>query len=135
LKFTFDEARQVLGDVTGLESDFEADKEVYARAQQVLAGEGCVMEMAAVIAGIIKIYSQAIGIYNGISSAVNAMTPLFEQIRKPKHLKITDEASLHYDLEDLAKNIPLLAIIKIAKDAGDVSIDKMVDYLLIIFND
>jgi len=126
---SFDEARKILEAVVGLTQDLRTDEAISDQNRLVLAG-GDVLHIAERIGETTQTYLEAIKIYNALTNAVNALNPSFEHLNKPKYLKITDDHSLCHDLEDLTKNIPLLATIKAAKDAEGGRVDVIIDYLL-----
>ena len=135
----FEQAWEVMRDVVGVAgahcgtgahcAPLREDERFYADSLEILEG-GEIVPMAACVGEIVARYLDAIKIHNALTTAINAMHINLEHIRKPLHLKITDDQSIKLDLEDLTKIIPLLAVIKAAKDMGDEEVGRIVDWLL-----
>jgi len=126
---SFEEARKILQDVAEMTDDLREDELFCLQNEKVLEGED-ITEMAGRVGETVARYLPAIKIYNALTAAINATRPMFEHMRKPAFLKITDDDSIKYDLADLNKNIPLLAVVQTAKNAGDDEVGRVVDYLL-----
>jgi len=125
----FEKARELLLNVARLESSLQEDEAHYAQNKAILE-QADIVAVARQVGETVARYFDAIKIYNALTAAINATHLHFEQMRKPPYIKITDDKSLLYDLEDLTNNIPLLAAIKAAKDAGEDEIGNIVDHLL-----